>query len=119
MFNFIKKHQIVNRIEDEILYEYIVDEMEAGTKLKGLWAKAYANSEGDNNKIEPLYMQYRVQSIKDYFETLKMAYQKLSKEKISEILNNNQSFKLNADEYNKTKSNSNFDKTTKQPKKNQ
>lgn len=89
MFNKLKKMAIEKRLEDQILYEYVLDELEADIKIKGLWAKAYANSGGDNNKIEPLYMQYRVQSIKDLLTAMKIAYESLSKQQIRTYLNDN------------------------------
>lgn len=89
MFNFIKKRQISARFEDEILFEYVLDELEAGIKIRGLWAKAYANAVGDSNAVEPLYMQYRVQSIKDYLVALKIIYKNLSKSELSIYLKNN------------------------------
>ena len=88
MFNKFRKIAIANRLEDQVLFEYVLEELENGIKIKGLWAKAYANSEGDSNKIEPLYMQYRVQSIKDIFTTLKIAYEELPKETIANYLKN-------------------------------
>ena len=87
MFNKFRKIAITNRLEDQILYEYVLDELEDGIKVKGLWAKAYANSEGNSDKVEPLYMQYRAQSIKDIFTAMKIAYQELSKDKIISYLN--------------------------------
>lgn len=79
MFNLIKKKIIQNRLQDEILYEYVAEEIEENIKNKGLWAKAYAQSEGDLNKVEPLYMQYRVQAIKDVFTSLEIIYSELSR----------------------------------------
>ena len=88
MFNFIKKAIIANRAEETILYEYVLDELEDGYKVRGLWAKALAMSEGDENKATSLYMQYRVQNIKDFFVSLKIAYEKLSKAQIKNKLIN-------------------------------
>lgn len=87
MFNFIKKAIISNRAEETILYEYVLDELEDGYKVRGLWAKALAMSEGDENKANALYMQYRVQNIKDFFLSLKIAYEELSKIQIKNKLN--------------------------------
>jgi len=98
MFNRFKKKLIEKRLKDEILFEYVLDELEDDIKVKGLWAKAYANSEGDKNKIEPLYMQYRVQSIKDIFTSIKIAYEELPKERISKIINN-KSKKISSSSY--------------------
>lgn len=88
MFNFIKKSIIANRAEETILYEYVLDELEDGYKVRGLWAKALAMSEGDENKATSLYMQYRVQNIKDFFVSLKIAYEELSKAQIKNQLIN-------------------------------
>jgi hypothetical protein len=88
MFNFLKKVAISNRAEEAILYEYVFDELEEGYKVKGLWAKAIAMSEGNENKAKSLYMQYRVQDIKDYFTSLKIAYEELSKTQIDKKLKN-------------------------------
>ncbi len=82
MFNFIKKKAIENRVQDEILFEYVLEEMESGIKIKGLHAKAIAYSDGNDSKAVSLYMKYRVQSIKDYFTTLKMTYEKMTKEEV-------------------------------------
>lgn len=88
MFKFIKKSIIANRAEETILYEYVLDELEDGYKVRGLWAKALAMSEGDENKAKSLYMQYRVQNIKDFFISLKITYDELSKTQIRNKLSN-------------------------------
>ena len=86
MFNFLKKQAISTRANDEILYEYVFEELEANIKKKGLWAKAYANSDGDESKVEPLYMQYRVQAIKDVFTSLEIMYSELPKSTVIDLL---------------------------------
>jgi len=88
MFDYFKKKAIKNRVNDEILYEYVVEELEKDMKIKGLWAKAYANSDGNENKIKPLYMQYRVQSIKDIFTSLEIMYNELSRQKLFDFISN-------------------------------
>ena len=88
MFNYFKKNAISNRANDTVLYEYVMSEIENNFKIKGLWAKAYANSNGNDNKIEPLYMQFRVQSIKDKFTAIDIAYQELSRKKLFEFIGN-------------------------------
>jgi len=82
MFNFIRKAVISNRVEETILYEYVYDELEDGFKIRGLWAKALAMSEGNEDKATSLYMQYRVQNIRDIFTSMKIAYEELSKSQI-------------------------------------
>jgi len=88
MFNYFKKKAIENRINDEILYEYVIEELEKDIRFKGLWAKAYANSEGNENRVEPLYMQYRVQAIKDTLTSLNILYDELSRQSLFEFIAN-------------------------------
>jgi len=71
---------------DELLYEYVIDEMEESKPIKGLWAKAMAHSDGNNDKANSLYMKYRVQSIKDEFDSLGLNYIDLQKEKVFAII---------------------------------
>ncbi len=89
MFNYFKKIAISNRVNDEFLYEYVLNEIETDTVAKGLWAKAIAHSEGNEKKVKPLYMQYRVQDIKDEFTKKNIAYEELKRDtlykKISSI----------------------------------
>lgn len=91
LFNFAKKIIIENIENDDLLYEYVLAEIENEIIIKGLWAKAIAMAEGNEKKIEPLYMQYRVQNIKDQFTKLNIAYSDMKKEvlfnKIKSIFN--------------------------------
>ena len=83
MTDYFNKKEISQRAEDELLYEYVMEEMEQEANyIKGLWAKAMAYSEGNNEKAKSLYMQYRVQSIKDDLKLLEIEYKKLTKEKL-------------------------------------
>lgn len=88
IFDRFKKKSIDDRVVDEILYEYVFSELEQDIRAKGLWAKAYANSDGNENKIEPLYMQYRVQAIKDAFVAMEIAYNDMSKQMLLEYIKN-------------------------------
>lgn len=89
MTDYFNKKEISQRAEDELLYEYVMEEMEQEPNfIKGLWAKAMAHSEGNNDKAKSLYMQYRVQSIKDDFKLLEIAYNELSKEKLWDTIKN-------------------------------
>ena len=54
-----------SRLEEELIYKHILMEMESGIIREGLYAKALANSPGDEDKAKSLYMKYRVRSIKD------------------------------------------------------
>jgi tetratricopeptide (TPR) repeat protein len=78
---------------DDLLYEYVLEELEKIEPIKGLWAKAIAHSEGNNEKAKSLYMQYRVQVIKDEFKALELDYNSLKKEQIFSTIKNG--FKFN------------------------
>jgi hypothetical protein len=49
-------------LEDEI-YEKVMLEIEEDKKVKSTWAKAFAQSQGDENKAKALYISLRVQEI--------------------------------------------------------
>lgn len=88
MFDYFKKKAIIDRSNDELLYEYVLEELESNIKIKGLWAKAYANSNGNESSIEPLYMKYRVQSIEDAFSILQISYNEYKREQLFNFIKN-------------------------------
>ena len=49
---------------DNVFYEQAMTEIEEDTKVRGTWAKALANSDGNIDKAKSLYIQMRVQSLK-------------------------------------------------------
>ena len=56
--------------DDDKLYEIALEEIENGTVQKGIYARAFSQSEGDKNKTDALYIKFRFQSLKDE-QTLK------------------------------------------------
>ena len=54
-----------SRLEEELIYKHILEEMNSGVIRDGLFAKAMANSNGDEAKANSLYMKYRLKSVKD------------------------------------------------------
>ncbi len=86
MFDYFKKVAISNRKDDELLYKFVLSEMETGVVSKGLWGKALANSGGDNANAKSIYMKYRVKSIEDIFTAQKIAYNELSKSKLFQYI---------------------------------
>ncbi|WP_444891211.1 hypothetical protein [Microbulbifer sp. DLAB2-AA] len=73
MFEAFKKHSAATRIVEEQLYEIVVEELAQGLRRNGLWAKAVANANGQDEKAKALYIQYRVQSLKDELELARQA----------------------------------------------
>jgi hypothetical protein len=71
MFKKLKRASAAHRLLEEQLYKQVVQELAQGQRRDGLWGKALANSNGSKEKAEALYIQYRVQSIKDEIEISK------------------------------------------------
>lgn len=63
----------VPALDEEAIYAEALAELKAGTARPGLWAKAFAESEGDENKSQALYMRLRVQHEKDRRQQLQNA----------------------------------------------
>jgi hypothetical protein len=68
LFDKFRRRSAASRLLEEQLYEQVVLELSNGQKRAGLWAKALANGDGIEEKAKSLYLQYRVQSIKDEME---------------------------------------------------
>lgn len=47
-------------ISEEALYEQAMHEVKSGTQRAGLWAKAFAEADGDERRQTALYLKYRV-----------------------------------------------------------
>lgn len=88
MFDYFKKIAISNRANDELLYEFVINEIDSGILLKGLWGKALAHSEGNDANAKSIYMKYRVQAIKDVFASREIAYNELTKPKLFQYIQN-------------------------------
>jgi len=70
-FIFERNFRSKARLIEEQYYEIVSSEIEAGLVKKGLWMKAYAQSNGNERLAESLYVKLRVQSLKDEVELLK------------------------------------------------
>ena len=57
--------QTESYIDEEKFYELAYDEIESGDLKKGLWAKAFSEAEGDEEKAKALYIKYRFDQKKD------------------------------------------------------
>lgn len=54
--------------DDTKLYAQAWEELESSERDNGLWAKAFADSEGDDDKTKALYIKFRVEQIKEQQE---------------------------------------------------
>lgn len=57
--------EIHERALEERLYADALKEIEQGVRRDGLWAKALAKSNGNEDAAKGAYIEYRVQSLKD------------------------------------------------------
>lgn len=80
---------------DDALYEQAMTEIEEDTKVRGTWAKALANSDGNIDKAKSLYIQMRVndlmekdkvKKIDSYRKSLEDEGQKIEAEEYERLL---------------------------------
>ena len=62
---FEHKETAIDRFLEEGLFKQAADEFKKGEIVEGLWIKAKALCNGDENKAESQYILLRVQSLKD------------------------------------------------------
>ena len=62
---------------EEKLYEIAMEELESRSYIKGIWAKAFSQSDADEQRAKALYIKFRVQSLKEEL----MAKRKLEEER--------------------------------------
>ena len=65
IFEKIKLDSPASRLSDDELFEKAYDELQNNELIKGVWARALSNSDGNEKKAEALYLKLRVQQIKD------------------------------------------------------
>lgn len=67
---------INNRINEELLYTIVYDELSDNNMSRGLWLKALTETEGDTERAKYIYVKYRVQAIKDEISINKIEQEK-------------------------------------------
>jgi len=65
IFDDIKAKGAAYRLTEEALYAEALREIESGQRRDGIWAKAMAESDMDQDKAGAKYIKLRVQSLKD------------------------------------------------------
>jgi hypothetical protein len=61
----VKMNVKMDSLEEEKLYEFVMDELENGMVRKGVWGKAVAKSNGNDSQIKSNYLDLRVKSLKN------------------------------------------------------
>ena len=59
-----------DRLAEIKLYELVIDELQKGKEIKGLWAKAFSESDGDEEKTRARYIKLRVEMMGDEWRAL-------------------------------------------------
>ena len=74
--------QDTDLLNDDTMYEQVMLEIEEDKKVKATWARALAQSDGDKDRAEALYIKFRVKTIKA--ERLKAEKLRIEKKKAEE-----------------------------------
>ncbi len=83
---------------DAIFYEIAADEIQKGLVDKGLMAKAAVKTEGDKKKAEVLYMEWRVELLKEQAIEEATKADKLAKEKAAKAAKEAESLRRKKEE---------------------
>lgn len=65
LLDLLRRQTIAGRVEEEALYEAVVQELANGIKRDGLWAQAFAESDGRQDSTKARYLKLRVQALRD------------------------------------------------------
>ncbi len=65
IFEKFKTNQAISRLTEEKIYAQVAEEIQTGILRNGLWAKAIAEAELNEEKAKAIYIKLRVQSIID------------------------------------------------------
>lgn len=74
-------------IDEDEIYEKVMLEIEEDNKVKSTWARALAQSEGNRDKAEAMYINLRV---KDFQNQVQVLSNKINKEIIEPVLDKNE-----------------------------
>jgi len=76
-------------MNDENIYLYVMQEIEDEILNKAFWAKAFALSNGDDNRQKSLYMQLRVKELKQILDDDNQEYSDIFEINFNNTLNHN------------------------------
>lgn len=80
-------------LEIERLYSQVTEEIRGNQISQGLWAKAFADCGGDEQKAKALYMSLRVQMLKSELEATREIAYKVHKQKQQILIRKNKKSK--------------------------
>lgn len=89
MFENSKKNETSeSSISEEILFEFVLQEMEIGNPREDILTKAVLESDGDDDKAKLLYLHYRVEAIQNLIKTLDIDPTNIDKNELFILIEN-------------------------------
>ena len=102
--NYIERHNksdLQSNINEDEIYEQVMIEIEENNKVKSTWAKALAQSDGDDKKAQSLYIKLRVEFLVQEETFIESDKDTIIKQDILTIENNKE--RINEETENKEK----------------
>lgn len=86
MFKKYKLNRAISRVVEDKLYEMALEEVENDILIKGAWARALSQSDGIDAKAKSIYLQYRVEAMKNEAQIMESVLEELSKEEKRQVI---------------------------------
>ena len=67
-FGYTATNKVISKEAEYKLYEKVAKDIKSKERDEGVWASAFAKSQGDNQKTEAKYIEFMVQRYKDWIE---------------------------------------------------
>lgn len=79
-----KQQQLVDSVRDEKIFEIVAEEVSRGQIRPGLWAKAFAQAGGDEQKANAFYTELRAQQVRLGVDVTRQLIQSIERETVEE-----------------------------------
>lgn len=80
MFKKYKLNRAISRLIEDKLYELALNEVDKDILKRGTWARALSKSDGIHEKAKSIYLQYRVEAMKDEAQVIEAIINEINKE---------------------------------------
>lgn len=91
MLKKFRFNRAVSKIVEDKLYEMALEEVESGILKKGPWARALSQSDGLDAKARSIYLQFRVEAMKNEAEIIKAVLEETEKSENNERIKSTKS----------------------------
>ena len=95
MFKKYKLNRAISSMVEDKLYEMALDEVENGILKKGAWARALSQSDGIDAKAKSVYLQFRVEAMKNEAQIMESVLEELNKVEKREIIEDKKTLSSN------------------------